>query len=333
MSRTAQERIVEAVWRDPICKQRLEDRLNRYPHIRQICENTISKPDPSFCCHALKFRMALWQSEYLFTRLESLLVGAWSVPGFEHELSKIQGNLGSYKKIFEFLWPLQVVDFFKRGSASVDFKPNGGPDLVVRPFGHEQRTFFVECYFYNKYWGIEQFITDILHARFPGFELRRRAGLRLEESDARDMIDVLLSPLANDPSAPTPGGVVSAWPSAGEPDWLIARTGTVDENNARLDGRASYLHFFRESVNNKKDSNKLEKHRPNLLAVNALGMDFQLAASSWPDQALPYVELPEPIDGVWWSCCGYDQPLGIQHGRYMLRSLDHPFMLLVPGTN
>jgi hypothetical protein len=204
--------------------------------------------------------------------------------------------------------------------------------LLVCPLGQQQREFFVECYFYNKYWGIEQFITDILHARFPDFELRRRAGSRLEEKDANNMIDRLLSPLANDPAAPTPGGVVSAWPSAAEPDWVIARTGTVDENNARLDGRTSYLHFLRESVKNKSESNKLEKHRPNLLAVNALGMDFQDAVSSWPGQALPYVELPEPIDGVWWSCCGYDQPLGIQHGRYMLRSMEHPFMFTVPPT-
>ena len=76
-----------------------------------------------------------------------------------------------------------------------------------------------------------------------------------------------------------------------------------------------------KALKNKRDSNELKSHRPNLLAVNLLlGIDFQLAAAL---RSMPTPNLGKEFDAVFLTACGIDKIPSLNNGLIHFYN-DHP---------
>jgi hypothetical protein len=208
---------------------------------------------------------------------------------------------------------------FENNGATVQWLKSG-PDLCVKGQG---KSFFVECYMYMKSFGTKEFVQELFEHLDPRITLDHvwYAQLSLpKDKFIESFLDQLFRPYL-DPSfletkrreaekvypilLPVPEGTANFY--------VVLRGDDPDKYDPRIHENTSgvpegYLEVaFREALDNKRCSNSLQNHRPNLLAVNfLLSPDFQTAFSRQRQLniPLPPLEFGTSLDAVLYSACG-----------------------------
>ena len=273
-------------------------RHKRYPVIQQTFPmETLERyrEKPPYYCHFMSWRLGTWEDESLFRRLEDLLCCAKALPNWEHEKKSLVRS-ADFAEFWSLIWQLQVAEHLCEVGTDVRWgksdQSGKSPDLSVK-VGDEH--WYVECYTPRKSFGLLRFLEELLQKLDSDirisydpclcFELPRDADqnqfldermcrfrnpayLANKKAAAKQEHPVLLYKhpesslhvyvVGHDTDAYMPG-IIPDW--TGDPKFYVEQV-------------------LREAVNNKKDSNDLAVHRPNLLAVSFLLNDWQVAMMS-----------------------------------------------------
>ena len=276
-------------------------------------------------CHGLAFRMATYSDvrDNLFDRWERLLTLAQHANGwgdeYENWCNADDHWAIKWDKFHQFLWLLQCYEHFSRGEYTVTF-PGSGPDLLVKRPGHED--LYVECYFYSKWWHRENFIKEVLCKIDPNIYVERVYNTPIDPSCNPFTSDHQLVGVLSDLSAAlTPDGLEKlksaadfAYPKVilrvGDVEFLLDGDGEyLPSPNAHGDPAYSWPVFLKEIIKAKQSENNLSNSRPNIVMVNALGIDFQVAFAENMTPSSPDTEWPNDIDELWVCVCGIDASL------------------------
>ena len=294
--------------------ERVESRLKCYPAIgRAFPLKTLKKGCESlpYYCHYMAWRLGTWEKESRFQRLEELLDCAEAIPDWKHEKSLLSN--ADFSVFWSLVWQLQVAEHLCKVGTEVSWAKSG-PDLSVK-VGDER--WYVECYNYCKSFGLLGFLKDLLSKIDPDVPVRtyydRCSLFQLPNNlDQAEFLDKILSPFLN-PSylADAKEATKQSWPVVLFEDPCSSLRVYVDGNDfkahdpsilpCRIGGNpGDYLTVaLREAVCAKQDSNDLKTHRPNLLAVNYLISDWEVA-SDLPErcESRTYPELKPNIDAL-----------------------------------
>ena len=309
-------------------KRRFESRRNAFPLLSKLgclpsgLDGILIDKCPSVF-HGLAFRMATYNTESLFYRLEQLLSQARQFEGWDDEYSNWSSEQDhwaiKWNRFNQFLWMLQCCEYFADKGAEVSFPYSATmakPDIHVK-YG-DGSELFVECYQYTKWWGTEQLVEDLLSALDKNLRIERMHNLKYDNNrfvgnSDEVVIEVLaelfkhlkpnrLADLNEQAQNKTPVEVCEL----GNFVVLLDGPGTYSARpNRHGDPNASWPVFRDEILESKVERNGLANHKPNLLLVNCLGIDFQTSLNE--DSEVTF--LPPSIDEVWFCTCGIDGKL------------------------
>jgi len=327
--------------------QRVEERLIRYKNIGSnynIAEFKKSADKPPYYCHYLAWRLGTWNNEDFFKYYDQLLgVGAaldnWS--SMENLLISPE-----FPVFWGLLWQLQVAKFFSDIQGVDLVWLTQGPDLKITV---QNEHFFVECYTYQKSFGIEEFIGELFGQIHPKLKIDRMPYVQFslpKNKDRNNFLNELFRPFL-DPhfiqeksnEAQTEYPVMLPVPE-GSKNFYVYMEGDDPSNcvsgrNASGDPEEYLILAIREACNNKKNENKLKGMHPNILAVNfLLGGDFEAAEDRHLELYGAAISpcLDEAFDGVLFDFCGIDKTLSPEKIILNIKSEKHPIRLLLPGT-
>lgn len=282
----------------------------------------ISNEKSPWFCHGLAFRMAAYSEgrDYLFERWETLLKLAQKAKGWKAEYvhwNKPKDHWAKkWDRFHQFLWLLQCFEYFVELGYDVSFpavKNAPKPDLHIVRKGERER--FVECFFYSKWWHREFFVEELLRFLEPNLAIKRTHNVRFDLSNnpmSVECDDRFVDALAILEERLTPSRLDELRAAANEAspqlacefgEFSIMLEGTGEyqpSQNAHGDPADSWLVFAKEIIKAKRDSNGLNDHRPNVVMVNGLGLDFQLSFDKVPLAE----ELPCSLDEIWIYKCG-----------------------------
>lgn len=295
-------------------------RRERYPAIgRAFPLKTLKKgcESPPYYCHYMAWRLGAWPNtqgaEALFRRLEELLRCAEELPDWKHEKSLLLDT--DFAAFWSLVWQLQVAEYLSEIGEEVNWAESG-PDLSIKVGGER---WFVECYIYQKSFGLVHFLEDLLKQLDPAICTRYDRCLPFSlphDTDRGPFLDEILSPFLD------PSYLANAKERARQrhPVFLykhpdsslcvyVEGSGQYMPNYNVVGHPESYLETaLREAVRAKRNSNDLKNHRPNLVAVNyLLSTDYQLAESLRRTPSLP--ENDTNIDVLTVSVAGIDERL------------------------
>jgi hypothetical protein len=308
--------------------RRFESRRNAFPLLTKLgclpssLDEILFDNGPSVF-HSLAFRMATYKEESLFRRWEQLLLQAREFEGWNSEYSNwnsVQDHWAiKWNKFNQFLWMLQCCEYFAEQGGEVSFPyatTTARPDIHVK-YG-DGSELFVECHHYTKWWGTEQLVEGILYALDQSLRIERMHNLRYDNNRFADTRDEAveealaelrkhLSPnklaeLRKQAHSETPVEVCKLG------DFVVLLDGPGDyrpRRNAHGDPNDSWPVFRDEILHSKAKSNGLPHHRPNLLLVNCLGIDFQTSLNEDSKAQC----LPSSLDQVWFCTCGIDDKI------------------------
>jgi hypothetical protein len=289
----------------------------------------ISNDRPPWFCHGLAFRMATYSDarDNLFGRWETLLKLAVEAEGWQDEYAhwnKVDNHWAKkWDSFHHFLWLLQCYEYLSQSGLNVSFPAsnhgNAMPDLLIKRQG--QGEIYAECFFYSKWWPREHFLEELLLKIDHNLSIKRAYNVVTVPSknpfSSDDQFIIALDQLA---TALTPNRLAELQAAAQEAypqnvceigDFAVLLDGEgvyQPSQNAHGDPAYSWPVFVNEIIKAKKNSNNLKGSRPNMVMVNALGLDFQFSLNNGPGQGSP-IELPCSIDEVWISACGIDATL------------------------
>lgn len=225
----------------------------------------------------------------------------------------------SFDQYWGLLWQLQLAKMLSVLGCQVSWM-SSGPDLCV-VIGKD--CFYVECYSFRKSFGTGEFIRELMARIDPNLAIDHRWWTPYslpKDNKLGPFLDDLFLPLL-DPSyiarlrlqAESKYPVHLPVPEVAKNFNLFMKGEDTSKYDPALRTLSSgipedYLVVaFREALGNKRSSNKLSAHRPNLLAVNfLLSEDFQGAFIRQRDLRLPSPSLDfgDELDGVLYSACG-----------------------------
>lgn len=320
-------------------KERYLRRLKSYPTLKELglvpckVEEIVDEQQPELF-HALAFRMATYsdQSDNLFHRWEELLNGAKNAKGWCDEYAHWMNSdhwAKHWDRFNQFIWLLQCFEYFSDKGNDVSFpasKSAAKPDLCV--VDADRSKVYVECYFYTKWWGREHLLEGLLWTLDQNLIIQRTHNVSFAKSDnpmsGKDET-IFVEALAKLGDALTPENLDALRYAAntaspqfvcdiGEFSVLLEGSGPYqpNRNNAHGDPRASWPVYVKEIIKNKKGSNGLDRHRPNLVMVNGLGMDFQSSSNASRQNfnaSRQNFVLPESLDEIWIHTCGIDDKI------------------------
>lgn len=318
--------------------ERVQERLKTLPTVRAHFPDDVltrCSASPPYYCHYLAWRLGTWHSEDIFDNFDRLLSTASGLPGWQSEFRSFARTC-EFAAFWSLLWQLQVASYFVARDAKVCWKGTG-PDLEVTK---GSARFYVECYSYRKSFGIMEFVEELsrhldrnIHVEHVGY-----LPLSLPQDRRTDeFLDELFQPyLLTDFLEQKRAEAAIRWPVAlpvpeGIPNFNMYLEGeSVDNFMPQGVGGAgdpaSYLeHVVTETLNQKRDSNKLSSHRPNVLAVNCLLSDDYQMAAAWQRQlgaGTPAINFGDSLDAVILACCGIDGEL--PNVRLLARDETHP---------
>lgn len=301
----------------------VEQRLQRFPAIGRafpIKRLRSRQESPPYYCHYMAWRLGTWTDESPIHRLEELLRCAEALPNWKHEKSLLLSF--EFDVFWSLVWQLQVAEYLCEVGSDVRWAA-AGPDLSVVV---NNNRWFVECYTPRKSFGLLLFLTELLErldsAIHTSYDLCMRFHLPLN-SKRSEFLDAILSPflvpsyledaknaatkkypvlLFTDPSSSLRVYVEGADVDAYTPGIIQNQVGSPE----------AYLKVvLREAVQAKQGANGLDRHRPNLVAVNfLLSTDYQLAISSprpvgWREE----FETEHGVDALSVSVLGIDRRL------------------------
>ena len=257
---------------------------------------------PPYYCHYMAWRLGTWtdEDEPLFQRLEELLCCAEALPDWKSEEPLLSNT--DFGAFWSLVWQLQVAEYLCTVGSDVRWAKSG-PDLSVQVGGER---WFVECYTYQKSFGLLEFLNELLENIDPAVCTRYDRCLPFQlpcGTGWTEFLDEILSPFL-DPAYLTNAKecakheypvVLYKHPSSSL--YVYVEGSDVDAYtpgivpNVGGDSQRYLEVALKEAVGAKKDKNALKKHRPNLLAVNyLLSTDYQLARSSRETLTLPEIE-------------------------------------------
>lgn len=303
----------------------VNQRLSRYENIGKFfklrdLQDYSNKPP--YYCHYLSWRLGTWENEQLFEFFDSLLDNASKLKYWGKDRIP-QGR--EFENFWSLVWELQLARFFSfQTNTSVEWTTSG-PDLKVEL---DKNTFFVECTVYRKSFGIEEFVSELIEQIHPSIRVRHRPfnifSLPKEwaiESLLDELFKLLLDNIYLEEKinkAQSTSPVILPTPKGLDNFYLFiensnARDFSVDQPWVGTGAPEEFLSVaVREILNNKRNSNNLKLHRPNLLAVNfLLGTDYQLAKAL---RNIPTPDLGEEFDAVFLTTCGIDEIPSLNNG-------------------
>lgn len=310
--------------------------MERYPTLAEVgClpedMSEISNDKPPWFCHGLALRMATFsdEGESLLDRWENLLNLARQANGWPEEFKRWSGNWAKeWDRFHQFLWLLQCYEYFTQRGLGVSFPPanknEAKPDLLVRREGH--KDVYVECYFYSKWWAREQFLEYLLRKIDPDLSITRKHNIArnagsnpFHDRNFTSTLDRVSTELTKSNLARLRVLTEQAWPQVvcKFDDIIIELRGNGEYQprvNAHGDPVDSWPKFVKEISQNKEASNNLSCSRPNVLMVNALGLDFQFGLKT----NRPVGELSSSIDEAWISACGVDEKVAAKFENHQV---------------
>ena len=322
-------------------------RMRSYPNLTKFgCLpeniNEISHDESPWFCHGLAFRMATYfdTSDDMFCRLETLLEIAQKANGWCHEYAHWSNAndhwAKKHDKFNQFLWLLQCYEYFTERGHVVSFPATGNskamPDLFIEREGQE--GLYAECFCYAKWWPREEYLKQLLRKIDINLSIKRTHNIPYKASDnpfySDDQFNIALEHVA---AELTPNRLHELQVAAqctypqkvceiGAFEILLEGSGQYQSSvNAHGDPDYSWPVFVEEIIKAKKCANNLIGSRPNIVMVNALGLDFQFSLPNNRDQGPAIAELPPSLDEVWISACGIDEKLETcQRGPKILRN-------------
>ena len=309
-------------------QDRFEFRRNAYPLLTKLgclpsdLDGILIDNGPSVF-HSLAFRMATYTGESLFRRWEQLLSQACKFEGWESEYSNWNSKQDhwaiKWNKLNQFLWMLQCCEYFADKGDKVSFpysKTMPKPDIHVA-YG-DGSELYVECYHYTKWWGTEQLVEDLLSAVDQDLRIERMHNLTYKNNcfagDSEKTVVALLAKLGKHLN-PDSLAILKEQAHIEQPievcklgNFVVLLEGPgaySARHNAHGDPKDSWPVFRDEILRRKDKSNGLLEHRPNLLLVNCLGLDFQTSLNE--NSKAPC--LPSSLDEVWFCTCGIDDKI------------------------
>ena len=295
-----------------------QERLKKFQTIGShfdISTFSSAKDTPPYYCHPIGWRLATW-SDNAFHRLNTLLALARSIPGWKAEFGRLKSQR-DFGFFWALSWQLECALYFKERGAELSWTREG-PDLIVT--GPTDR-FYVECYTYQKTFAIEQYVEEIMKRLSSKIHVSHKPFQKFTRPhDLDNCLDTLFKPFLNRAflsdklrqtehawpvPIPVPDGLQNLIVSVHGDDHSTYVPGSLGAGNPDL-----YLsHAFEEAVNNKRSSNKLGNHRPNVLMINFLvSNDFEAALNRARqlEHALPSTDLGDTLDAVVGCVCGID---------------------------
>jgi hypothetical protein len=288
---------------------------------------------PPYYCHYMAWRLGTWKDEAQFLRLEELFSVGESLPGWEHERPLLIS--ADFADFWSLVWQLQVAEYLTTTGSDVRWAKSG-PDLSVLVDGER---WFVECYAPRKSFGLLEFLTELLDKMDPMLRVHYDMCMPFQlprDSERTEFLDSIFATHLNPERIADAKNAASkkypvvlyAHPSSSlkvyvEGDDIDAYTsGIIPSTVGSPDG---YLKVaVQEAANAKRNSNALNRHRPNLVAVNyLLSTDYQLATSLRRTAATVLdVDVGRSIDALTISVVGIDQRLTKQEFKVVYGSRD-----------
>lgn len=332
---------------------KVSDRLSRYEYIGKYYNlkdlQDCSKKSPYYC-HYLAWRLGTWKNENWIIFFNELLNHANSLSNWDEKIkAEDQSKRYEYEKFFHFLWELQVAKFFSEiEGVSVEWTTSG-PDLKISGNG---KTFYIECYTFTKSFGIELFIEELSNRIHPNIKVLHTPCIKFSlpnDSNTENFLNAIFSPYLDQNFMdskvkeaeneypillPTPQGIDNfyIYMDGNNPDKHIP--------GPNKSGRAEeYLPVcFKEAINAKKDSNKLnDTDDTKILAVNfLLSGDFQGAANQQGQlnelgisEPIPLPYFGNTLDGIFFSACGINNIPSLENSYLKIKAgIDHPILSL-----
>lgn len=298
-------------------------RHSEYPAIGRAFDLATLKSGsekPPYYCHYMAWRLGIWKGVGLLERLEELLLQAESLPNWKHERPLLTSH--EFADFWSLVWQLQVAEYLVTIGSDVRWAKDG-PDLSV--VVNDER-WFVECYTLRKSFGLLRFLEELLERIDPALRINYDQCMKFQlpnnskrEEFLNDVIAPFLTPtyLAEAKSAATKKYPVVLFEHSSsslrvyvEGDDVDVYTPGVIPN--RVGKPEDYLKVaLREAASAKRESNKLDRHKPNLVAVNyLLSTDYQLATSlRRTDRSSLGLEVDPAIDALAVSVVGVDERL------------------------
>lgn len=313
----------------------IETRLERYPAIRKafpLATLLNYRENSPYYCHYMSWRLGTWQDEAKFRRLEQLLRCADELPHWKHEKSLLTSRDDAF---WSLVWQLQVAEYLCEVGESISWAKSG-PDLSAIVGG---RRLHVECLVLQKSFPLLRFVEELLQKLDPSVRLLYDLCLPFQlpnNSDRDQFLDKVLNPFTDptrlaiakeqaEQSYPVvlykdPSSTLYIYVNGNDTDAYVP--GIVPN---RVGDPGTYVKtVLREAIGNKKDANKLSRHRPNLLAVNyLLSADFQVAELLPHRMKFPTLPQPGPnIDALGAFVVGINERLSEQKLKGAIEAAD-----------
>jgi len=303
--------------------ERVNQRLERYPAIRDAFSMEVlraAEESPPYYCHYMAWRLGTWRvaRERFLVKLNNLLANAVKLPNWENEKSVL--NDGEYATYWSLLWQLQVAEKLRSVGRNVMWAgPEGGPDLSVDVDG---QRWHVECYVMRKSYFLLHFLLECLSTILDvdvQYDYRRFARMSLPE--AGQFLDDKLEPYCDASRREEASGKYvtivyrdQCSVEVAEEEWDKIESDDTVDGRRRRPGWWGFLEqhvtvMLKEAVLNKQESNSLCDHHPNVLAVNLLLTNAELAEYHDRDgDMIPGCapELPDAVDVLAVANCGID---------------------------
>lgn len=325
--------------------ERVETRLDLYPAVKDTFPLSMlrkAQNNAPYFCHYMAWRLGVWEDETAFVRLNDLLDHAASLPGWGNKSSMLQSP--DFDEYWSLLFELQVAKFLGQNAKDVRWL-HEGPDLRATVNGEH---LYVECYCYRKWFGVKEFVYELAKQIGRDLDVEHQPYLPLSipnDGERGKAISDLVAPLLNGNEILAARDQTKAkWPvvlsreASGslvlcvKGDTAEAYDPNVLGPNATGDPAAYIMNAVSECLNNKKNSNKLDKHKPNIQVVSFLLGDAQgaLVHETHPFD-LTKIALPVAIDGVALVVVGIDEEMEVKNVRRVItKSKNHPFHTLAP---
>jgi len=289
--------------------------------------------------------MGTWGTESLFEFFDALLAHGASLRNWGSNRNLLRSC--SFDDFWGLIWQLQVAQLLSHNGIEAEWMKSG-PDLKALS---RSGIFYIECYTYRKSFAIKEFIEEVFRHIHPQIRVRHvpcvHFSLPKDSAGMETCLDELFRPYLN------PGFVESkAREAEVEYPILLQMPQSINNLYVYMEGSdpTNYIpgklpmgtgdperylrHAIEEALNNKRGSNQLQNHHPNLLAVNyLLDTDFQMSLNRQRDlrKPIPLSDLGPAFDSVLLAACGIDEHLSV--GRVYLKvqpGQAHPIPSVLP---
>lgn len=230
----------------------------------------------------LAFRLATYEDDAIFDRIEGLLAAAESLPDYFEEIA--QAGWKEFQTFYARIFELQCFEYLRESGHNVFFKRKSQtgkhPDFILKSCSNLK---YIECTCINKTQTELQIAEDVIKIFDCEIGIHnilniRRNNYKLSMSS---VIDALLSISHNDiHTSQNTTNIVNAKTIYKNNNISVILPGSGEyepQENAHGDPQCTADTMLRELFTAKNTCNGLATYRPNEIMANTLNIDFQLA--------------------------------------------------------